>query len=494
MAFSSGAHRQFTPLSRRASESPLMTTSTRVRPERGLPHPATAASRATAGALAGAVAVGALLRLWGLGANRLGDDEEVTAMAGRVALGSLCASLRAQDSHPPLDYLLHLPLARLGVDPFWFRLPGALCSIAALALFAWWMRDRGRVGVLATVIMAVSAFEIVHGRSARMYAELELLGVGVAVVAEAWLRAPRSRHAGLVGMLVFLGLLTHVSMFLVGAGLFALPGRRRDREAWRWRGAILAAGLGWAAVWGTSFLVQMGGGHSDWIPRTTPARVLGTVTSLVTNGTALAPLVVLAVASGGVLLARRDRRSGGVWCGCFVVPLVLAALAGSVAPVLLDRTLTMTAWAPILAIAVVLDRLLARAPALGVVAIAVAAMLLVPPALAAVTSSSGADRALPRLDAVVRPGDVVAVRAAAKAPEIDWTLGVRGHEPWRAVTLTDVSPTVAGLQLGREELRGRVWILDWSSRVRAAPGYERCAPDRHFGVSRILCLRRVAAG
>jgi len=154
----------------------------------------------------------------------------------------------------------------------------------------------------------------------------------------------------------------------------------------------------------------------------------------------------------------------------------------------------MTAWAPILAIAVVLDRLLARAPALGVVAIAVAAMLLVPPALAAVTSSSGADRALRRLDAVVRPGDVVAVRAAAKAPEIDWTLGVRGHEPWRPVTLTDVSPTVAGLRLGRKELRGRVWILDWSSRVRAAPGYERCAPDRHFGVSRILCLRRVAAG
>ena len=26
--------------------------------------------------------------------------------------------------------------------------------------------------------------------------------------------------------------------------------------------------------------------------------------------------------------------------------------------------------------------------------------------------------------------------------------------------------------------------------LRAAPGYQRCAPDRHFGVSRILCLRR----
>jgi hypothetical protein len=188
---------------------------------------------------------------------------------------------------------------------------------------------------------------------------------------------------------------------------------------------------------------------------------------------------------------RNDRRIGRVWGACFVVPLALATVAGLVAPVLLDRTLTMVAWAPMLAIAVVLDRLLTRTVVLGVVAIALAAVLVVPPTLTALSESTGADRMLRRLEAVARPGDVVAVRAAGKAPEVQWTLGVRGHQPWQPVTLSDVAPTVAGLRLGRGAPSGRVWVLDWNSRVRAAPGFQRCAPDRHYGVSRILCLRRV---
>ena len=79
------------------------------------------------------VTVGAVFRLWGLGANRLNYDEAFTAMAGRLPVGSLFPFLRTHDSHPPLDYLLHLPLARLGVSAFWFRLPGVVCSVAALA-------------------------------------------------------------------------------------------------------------------------------------------------------------------------------------------------------------------------------------------------------------------------------------------------------------------------------------------------------------------------
>jgi hypothetical protein len=279
-------------------------------------------------------------------------------------------------------------------------------------------------------------------------------------------------------------------MFLVGAGLFALAGRRTDREAWRWRAAIGGAGAVWAVLWGSSFLVQTRGGHSDWIPRTTPVRVVDTVTSLVTNGAADAFLVSAAVVVGGILLVRSDRRLGRVWGACFVVPVALAAVLGMLAPVLLDRTLTMTAWAPMLALALVLDAVLARTRVLGVIAIALVVVLVVPPAVEAVAASSGPDRALRRLEAVARPGDVVAVRSAGKAPEVQWTLGVRGPLPWRPVTVADISPTAAGLQLGRGAPSGRVWILDWNSRLRDAPGYERCAADQNFGVSRIVCLQR----
>jgi hypothetical protein len=294
----------------------------------------------------------------------------------------------------------------------------------------------------------------------------------------------------ILGALVFVGLLTHVSMFLVGAGLFALAGRRRDRDAWRWRLAIAAGGASWALLWGASFLVQTQGGHSDWIPRTTPTRVVDTVTSLVTNGTAAALGLFVAVIVGGVLLARREPRLGRVWTACFAVPVALAAVAGLAAPVLLDRTLTMTAWAPMLALAVVVDALWTRVRVLGLVAMVLLVVLVVPPAVNAVAASSGADRMLRRVEGMARPGDVVTVRPAVKAPEVDWTLGVRDSGAWRPITLTDVQPTVAGLRLGTGPATGRVWVLDWNSRVRAAPGYERCAPDRHFGVSRIMCLRR----
>src|SRR5207248_5313859 len=193
------------------------------------------------------------------------------------------------------------------------------------------------------------------------------------------------------------------------------------------------------------------------------------------------------VVVGGVLLVRRDEALGRVWCACFAIPTALAAFTGLFAPVLLDRTLTMTAWAPMLAVAIVVDALLRRVPVVGLAAAVIAVVLLVPPAVDVVAQSTGADRALRRVEAVARPGDVVVVRAADKAPEVRWSLGVRGGQAWRAVTLTDVKPKVAGLELGTGPPSGRVWVLDWNSRVRAAPGYARCAPDRHFGVSRILC-------
>jgi hypothetical protein len=439
------------------------------------------------------VVLGAALRLWGLGANRLGYDEAFTAMAGRLPVGSLFPFLRAHDSHPPLDYLLRAPLARLGVSELVFRLPSALCSIAALALFAHWMRTRGRIGVLATAFMAVSAFEVLHGRNARMYAELELLGVGVAILADAWLRAPRRRHAPILAALVLIGLLTHVSMFLFAFGLLVLPGRRTDREAWRWRAAIAGAVAGWVLIWGSSFLVQAGGGHSDWIPRTTPSGIVDTLSKLATGQTAGAIVLFAAVVVGGVGLRARWPRLGTVWIACFAVPVALAALAGLAAPVLLDRTLTLGAWAPLLALAVVCDGLLARAPVLGAGAVAALLVLMVPTTFDVITRPTAVSHALRDLSASAQPGDTVAVRSAAKLPEIAWSLGVRPGEEWHSVVVPGV-PHVAGIELGDHPASGRVWVLDWNSELQTVKGYDRCAPDRNFGVSRILCLRREPSG
>jgi len=71
-------------------------------------------ARYTKIALIALVAIGALLRFRGLGRYPLDFDESFTAMAGRRSVGNLLDFLRTSDSHPPLDYLLRLPLARAG--------------------------------------------------------------------------------------------------------------------------------------------------------------------------------------------------------------------------------------------------------------------------------------------------------------------------------------------------------------------------------------------
>ena len=441
------------------------------------------------GWLVALVVVGAIVRLWDLGGNRLGYDESFTAMAGRMPLGTMFAYLRTNDSHPPLDYLFHLPLARLGASDLVYRLPSVACSIGALALFAWWMRTRGRAGVVATAVLAFSAFVVLHGRTARGYAELELLGVAVVVLADAWLCRPRRWHGWALGVLVLAGLLTHVSMFLVGAGLLVLPGLRRDRDAWRWRLAVVAGGAGWAVLWGSSFLVQSRGGHSDWIPRTTASGLVDTVASLTTNSTWFALPLVAAIVAGGVLIVRRNRADARIWWSLFGVTVALAAVAGLALPVLLDRTLTLVLWGPALALGVLVDVLWSRARLLGVVFVVVLAVVLVPSTVTLLTDHSGPTTGLDHLAAVARPGDVVAVRSIGKLPEIEWSLGVRSGRPWRAVTLPGL-PKVGGVLVGDAQPTGRVWVLDWNSGLRSARGYVRCAPDWTFGRSRVVCLQR----
>ena len=165
-------------------------------------------------------------------------------MTARRSVGGLFSILRQLDSHPPLDYLLRMPFAGSGSDVL-VRLPSVLFSIAALGLFAWWMRDRGRVGLIATALFAVSGFELLYGRQARMYALMELVGVATAVAADHWLRtrclrtraarrpepattaatAPSATGAvWLVAAATTVGVFTHTSALLLAAGVFWLPG------------------------------------------------------------------------------------------------------------------------------------------------------------------------------------------------------------------------------------------------------------------------------
>jgi hypothetical protein len=448
-------------------------------------------ARLTPFLLAAIVAFGALLRLWRLGATPLNFDESFTAMVGRLPLGTVFGFLRAHDSHPPLDYLIQLPLARAGVSPFVFRLPSVACSIAALGLFAWWMRDRGRVGVLATGAMAVCAFQLNYAREARMYGPMALIGVAVAMTAESWLRSPRRRDPYLIGGLVLVGLMTHVSMLLAVVGLLAIAGTRGDRDAWRWRAGIGAGTAAWAVLWGPSFLVQSGGGHSSWIPHTTVSRFVDTIGQLVTFRSGLAVIVFAGVVVGLVIAHRRDATLATVLLCCSAIPVALAGLIGLRAPVLLDRTLTVAAWGPLLALAFVVDLLARRARIAGVVAVVLAFTVMLPTAMKTVNVTGGPTVALRELERVARPGDVIAVQPASKGVELDWTLGVRSDDgPTRSVQLAGFTQTSAIALTGRPPT-GRIWVMQFRARALGIGHYRRCARTWRDGPNRLVCIERV---
>jgi uncharacterized membrane protein len=438
--------------------------------------------------LLAAVVTGAVLRLWHLGARRLGFDEAFTAMTARRPVGSMVAFLRNGDSHPPLDYLLRAPFALAGSSEFFIRFPSVACSIAALALFAIWMRRYGRVGVLAVALMAVSVFQVAHGREARMYAPLELIGVAVALTADSWLRQPRRWHAPGIGGLVCLGLLTHVSMFLLGAGLLVVAGTRTDREAWRWRVALALGLVGWAMVWGPSFLVQARSGHSSWIPPTDFATFTRAVGGLVTGGTWPQLVAVLTCSAAGVVLWRRDASMARTWTACFVVPVVIAAVVGIRAPLLIDRSLTVVSWGALFAVAAVIDALWRALPRIGVIAATAVVALSIVATAQLLSSSSSADVAIRHLEAVATRGDSVAIYPAHRRPEIAWSLAVARGVPARSVELATL-PEVHAIALPGAEETGRTWLLDWRPQAGIGAGIPHCAPDWRYHHATIECLQ-----
>ena len=445
--------------------------------------------RGTGALLVTIVLVGIGLRIWRAGFGGLSYDESFTALAGRLPLGDLFAHLRAADTHPPLDYLLRAPIARAAGGAFALRLPSLVFSVAALIVFALWSRRLGRAGLIATALMAISEFQVLHGGEARMYALLQLLGVLALVVADRWVRAPRSWHAAALAALLVVAYLDHVSAFLLAGGAFVLPGLRRDGEAWRWRGAVVGATVVWAVAWGPTFLGQAEHDWAGWIPATTPAGIVRAVGGQVTGVDGLRTLLAVAVVAGGVALWRRDGRLGRVWLCLGALPFVAAAVVGAFTPFLLDRTLSLAAWAPVLALGVLGEVLIARWRLIGTALVgALLVAVLVGTAGFLAVKRYDVDLSMDHLHSVVRAGDVVATRPSRYGALADYRIGVLGGAPVRAAHVPGVPDTDA-FRVGTGPASGRVWLLALAGDHRRAPGYESCAPTWTDGVTRIECLR-----
>jgi len=433
------------------------------------------------------VLVGVALRVWRALHNGPSFDESFTAMAARQPFGDLIDHLTTQDSHPPLDYLLRAPFARAGASDLLLRSPSIVFSCAALALFAWWMHRRSWFGLLATALLSFSTFQVLHGGEARMYALLQLLGIGAAIIAERWFRAPRAWHSWALASILLVALFDHVSGLLLGLGLVALAGLRRDGEAWRLRMLIGAAGLVWAVFWFPTLLEQLDHSWSDWVPRTTPTGVARVVGEQVMTVRGTTWVLLGAVLAGGVVLIRQDARLGRLWLALGVVPFAGAAVVGIASAFLLPRTLTLASWAPVLALAALLD--VARQRWRGVgrgLAIGVPVVVLLATSTFLAGKTWDYDLSVDELQHAARPGDVVAVRPARYGILVDWRIGVRGDRPTRVVALP-IPDTDAHRVLGAP-MSGRIWLLTPVGSTTRFDGYEHCAPPWDDGVTTVICL------
>jgi uncharacterized membrane protein len=432
------------------------------------------------------VLVGFALRIWNLGGHTLSFDETFTAMAARRSAGDLFQFLRTHDSHPPLDYLIRAPFSATGSD-VWMRVPSVVFSTAALAVFAWWMRNWGRAGLLATALFAVSGFEVYYGREARMYALMQLVGVVVAFGCHRWLVRRTTASAAVVSVALLVGVFAHVSALLLAAGVFLLAGWARDRAAWCWRIAVAAPVVVWAALWGAAMNQQRQAGTALWIPHTSPTTFVRALAQPLSYTNALAWLIAAAVVAGAVLVARTDRRLAAVGLTAYVVPVLLAAAVGFRSHFFIPRTLAFGAWAPFLAVAFLLDAALRRWRLVGTAAVALVAVV----ALAS-TAQALRDTPLGQIDqldahlrAVVRPGDVVTTPDWERSL-VEWPMRVQGDVPTTSVR----SPLHKGRAFrldGRPT--GRVWLVQSADESGTIPGYVACAGPWRNAAVQVHCLR-----
>ncbi len=128
--------------------------------------------------LIGILAVGAFLRLYGLGAAALWYDETFTAHVAIQPLNRLLEAT-AGDVHPPLYYLIIWGAVKLfGSSEIAVRLPSVVFSLAAVYLFYRLVIRLGLgegLALAGALAVAVVPTQIHFSQEARMYSLLQLL-------------------------------------------------------------------------------------------------------------------------------------------------------------------------------------------------------------------------------------------------------------------------------------------------------------------------------
>jgi hypothetical protein len=382
-------------------------------------------------ALVLSVIAGGVLRAVHLRGTALIWDEALDGVVSRMSFGHMLSFLRADDVHPPLEYILRTPIARHTTEEWLLRLPSAVASTAVLAVLGVWLRSRGRLALVAVAAAAVGSFQLYFAWMARPYAAMVLVGVTAAYLSDRWLRTSSPRIAVAVAVVLFLGTLIHESGLILAPGVFAIAGLRRDRAAWEWRTSVTSALALWAVVWGPTFIHQLSSTDRfvGYIKFTSARTVVEALHDLVTVLPGAAALTATAVVVAGLALRWVDRVLWRVWVCLFVVPVAAAAITGLRYQLFWSKTIAVTSWAVFLGVAAAIE-VVARRWSLGGALVASAAVLLIVPGTTWVLDNPQGGYPPPWADSVthlqhsVTRGDVVMTDDATAPPAL-WYLGTR---------------------------------------------------------------------
>jgi 4-amino-4-deoxy-L-arabinose transferase-like glycosyltransferase len=328
------------------------------------------------------LAIGALLRLWGLGTESFWHDESWTWLVIRGSVRDLFRTLVEHDAHPPLYYLLVRGWSLIFNDTeAALRLLSAAAGIAALPVMFRLGRRFGdeKAGLVAMGLLAIAPLHVYFSQEARSYALLFLL-CALSIEALFNMRERPNRDGVILLTLVTAGIMyTHYMgafFVLAEAVVVAKLGGREFT-----RGCAIAAACAFALYlpWLPTFLRHVTSvSGSFWIPSPTAGIFLRSMGDLAAYPygiwawlawTVSIPIWLAALAAPFIT----RKREHGALLLLVLIPIAGELLVSLARPIFYTRTF-LYVLAPLTLLApATITRLPRRAPALAALLLALCA-------------------------------------------------------------------------------------------------------------------------
>jgi mannosyltransferase len=297
-------------------------------------------------ALATIFMAGLFLRLYGLGSESLWFDEAFSFSVAQMDIMQIVFST-TRDNNPPLYYLiLHYWMLLAGNSEFAIRLPSAISgALAVPVIYGIGKLLFSRVaGLIAALILSLSAYHIRFSQEARTYSLMVFLGLLSFYFFLKLLKDPPSRSTT-AGYVVSTSLLmySHVySIFLIGAQVLYLLITRQDLRRWVVPATFVALlyvpGLARIAM---NLLLPQGAwksGGMDWVPAPTFSHVVDFF--ILYSGPIPLVITFVLLSAFGLYDLARSKRGSTAWLllAWLLVPIVVPFVVSHLyRPMLLDK-------------------------------------------------------------------------------------------------------------------------------------------------------------